>query len=401
MNNLTPKQYEVLEKFKREQPRITILSGAKRSGKTFLNNLMMLSHITKFQNQSLNFIIIGATIGSVWRNVLNDWELLLNKQFKIAKDGSFKLFGNNIYVFGGENAGSWKKMRGMTSAGTYINEATALHKSFITEAFSRTSHKGARIFIDTNPDNPAHYIKKEYIDHANEYLQNGQLNIMVENFRLDDNVFLNQEYVESIKKTTPKGASYDRDILGLWVAQEGIVYADFSEKENIIKSMENIKIKEYFIGVDWGFEHYGTLVVIGMDKEENYYIVEIIAKQFQYYEEYWKPLIAQKVFKYKASRIFCDSARAEYVKGLLDMGIYAENAKKDVKEGIDLVGGMFKRRILKITEKAYNSKFKDEIYSYVWGKNDEPVKENDDVLDAVRYVLYSLKKDQGGIAYFY
>ena len=45
MNDLTPKQYEVLKTFNKEQPRITILTGAKRSGKTFLNNFLMLSHI--------------------------------------------------------------------------------------------------------------------------------------------------------------------------------------------------------------------------------------------------------------------------------------------------------------------------------------------------------------------
>lgn len=36
------------------------------------------------------------------------------------------------------------------------------------------------------------------------------------------------------------------------------------------------------------------------------------------------------------------------------------------------------------------SKFKDEVYQYIWNeKTGEPVKENDDVLDAVRYAIYS------------
>ena len=90
MNDLTPKQYEVLKTFNKEQPRITILTGAKRSGKTFLNNFLMLSHIATLANQNFNFIIIGATSGSIWRNVLNDWEVMLGKQFKPKKDGSFK-----------------------------------------------------------------------------------------------------------------------------------------------------------------------------------------------------------------------------------------------------------------------------------------------------------------------
>ena len=36
------------------------------------------------------------------------------------------------------------------------------------------------------------------------------------------------------------------------------------------------------------------------------------------------------------------------------------------------------------------SKFKDEVYQYIWNeKTGEPIKENDDVLDAVRYAIYS------------
>ena len=235
-------------------------------------------------------------------------------------------------------------------------------------------------------------------------MENGKLNILSEHFRLDDNEYLinnSPEYVESIKKTTPTGATYDRDILGLWVAQEGIVFGEFNEKENVVESIENINFKEFYFGIDWGYEHFGTLVVIGVDYNENYYIVEVIAKQHKYFEPYWKPKILEKYRQYRPSRVFCDGARVEYVNGLNDAGIYAENAKKDVKEGIDLVGAMYKRNVLKIVRSAFKGRFEDEIYSYVWGKNDEPVKENDDVMDSVRYVLYSLKKNDGGIAYLF
>ncbi|HFR3411256.1 TPA: PBSX family phage terminase large subunit, partial [Streptococcus suis] len=35
-------------------------------------------------------------------------------------------------------------------------------------------------------------------------------------------------------------------------------------------------------------------------------------------------------------------------------------------------------------------KFKDEVYQYVWNeKTGEPEKKNDDVLDALRYAIYS------------
>lgn len=41
------------------------------------------------------------------------------------------------------------------------------------------------------------------------------------------------------------------------------------------------------------------------------------------------------------------------------------------------------------------AKFKDEIYQYVWNeRSGEPVKEHDDVLDAVRYAIYSLLRSR-------
>ena len=83
---LTRKQLKTLKDYRKNQPRILILDGAKRSGKTFINNILMLSHIANFAHKDLNFIIIGATSGSVWRNVLNDWETMLKTEFKLTKE---------------------------------------------------------------------------------------------------------------------------------------------------------------------------------------------------------------------------------------------------------------------------------------------------------------------------
>ena len=44
-------------------------------------------------------------------------------------------------------------------------------------------------------------------------------------------------------------------------------------------------------------------------------------------------------------------------------------------------------------------RFKEEIYSYVWKDNtstDQVIKEYDDVMDAMRYAIYTDMKDGGG-----
>ena len=57
--------------------------------------------------------------------------------------------------------------------------------------------------------------------------------------------------------------------------------------------------------------------------------------------------------------------------------------------GIGEVASLFKTRKLKVIEDNVNV-FKDEIYNYVWknGK-DEVIKQYDDVLDSLRYAIYS------------
>ncbi len=264
LDNYTEKQIEVLESFAIDNPKILICSGAKRAGKTFILIKIFLAHVSLFKNQGLSFIIGGTTQASIRRNILNDLEAILGREIKFKDDGHFPLYGNKIYCFHGANADSYKAMRGFTSAGALLNEATTLHDTFVKEAISRCSYEGARIFMDTNPENPTHTVKVDYIDKDGQLLSNGQLNIKAFNFTLYDNTFLNKEYIESIEASTPSGMFFQRDVMGTWVASEGVVYQDFDKDKHYIKEVDikDIQFKKYFCGVDFGWEHYGSIVVI-------------------------------------------------------------------------------------------------------------------------------------------
>lgn len=159
-----------------------------------------------------------------------------------------------------------------TAAGALLNEGTALHDSFVKEVISRCSYQGARILIDTNTENPAHSIKTDYIDKDGQMLDNGRLNIRAFHFTLFDNIFLDPEYIESIIASTPSGVFTDRDIYGLWVAAEGIVYKDFNKDRHYIssKEFEKLNIVKYFAAVDWGYEHFGVIGVLLKMKKETF-----------------------------------------------------------------------------------------------------------------------------------
>ena len=387
---LTNKQEEVLNCIKTENPKILICSGAKRAGKTYILMLAFMGLVAKYKNMGLSFIIGGASISTIRRNILNDMELLLGREIKLAKDNSFLLFGNKIYCLYGANSDSWKAARGFTSAGALLNEATALHDSFIKEVISRCSYEGARIYIDTNPENPTHTVKKDYIDKDGQRLDNGQLNIKVFNFTLFDNNTLSSEYVESIMKSTPSGMFTDRDIYGLWVNAEGIVYQDFDAKKHYIsrEKADKFNYDKWICGVDWGYEHFGSIVLIGFEGEK-----KVLYREYAYQHkeiDFWVD-IAKKIKKeYGNISFWCDSARPEHIQRFRREGIRAFEADKAVLSGIECVSRSIKTDSFYVVDDV--KRFKDEISLYTWNeKTGEPVKQFDDVLDSVRYALYSDK----------
>lgn len=390
--NFSEKQNEILDCIAVESPKILVCYGAKRAGKTFVLGLGFLSFIAEFKGKV--FILGGATQASIQRNILNDWEALLGVTFKFYKDGHFKLFGNKIYPFGGDNSASWKAVRGFTSQGAFLNEATALHETFVKECITRCSETGSVVYMDTNPENPMHFVKSDYIDKSGQRLENGKLNIKAFHFKLEDNDALDQEYIESIKASTPQGVFYDRDILGLWVNAEGIVYKDFKSETHIVSVRDiprDIKWIRFFAGVDWGYEHKGSITVYGMDSKHNIYCLEEVTKKGELID-YWISIAKKFQSQYGYNMpFFADSARPEYLFDFRKAGINCSRANKKVLAGIGLVSKLIKaNKLFLIKENITDLPEEFSLYSWNQGSGDESVvKKYDDALDSLRYAIYS------------
>lgn len=383
---LTKKQNEVYQSFLKENPKILIASGAKRAGKTFVLNFIFLNHIVKYRNMGVSFILGGATQASIRRNVLDDLEKILGKQLKLDKSNAVEIFGNKVYCFDGANADSWKKVRGFTAAGAFLNEGTALHDTFVKEVISRCSYEGARIFIDTNPENPAHSVKKDYIDKDGQTLKDGQINIRAFHFSLFDNTELDEEYIESIVMSTPSGMFTDRDIYGRWVSAEGVVYQDFNHQKHYVRASDYEYLR-FFAGVDWGYEHYGAIVVIGETINHEFVLIKEIARQHEEID-YWSEQAQKIKEEFGNINFYCDTARTEHIDRLIRDEIRARFAKKEVLSGIEEVAKRFKKGTLLIDEGV--KRFKEEINMYSWNeRTGEPIKLYDDVLDALRYAIYT------------
>lgn len=362
--------------------------GAVRAGKTYINNELFLQELTrarenaKKQGEKAMYILGAASSGTLQTNVLREIEDHFGINIRFDQFRNFTLC--DVYVvttFTGSVAGI-RSIRGMTSYGAYVNEASLANKEVFDEIVKRCSGLGARIMLDTNPDHPNHWLKTDYIDKAD-----GE-RIISNHFTLFDNDFLNQRYVENLLAATPSGMFTERGIYGRWVSGEGAVYTDFKPEVHFIDKAPN-NIVHYFCGVDWGYDHYGVIVLCGRLRDGRVVMLREYAKQYK--EIDWWVAVAKQLQQEFGERLpfYCDSARSEHVARFKREGLHAHYAHKSILAGIEQVAKLFKQEQLFVVDEIAEQ-FKNEIYQYVWNeRTGKPIKQHDDVLDALRYAIYS------------
>lgn len=385
----TPKQIEILKACRNTDWFMLINHGAKRSGKTQLDNDLFLAELRKVRQtadqlgiDTPQYILAGYSLGNIQDNILTELSNKYGFEFKFDKYNNFNLFGVKVIQTSHGSISGLGRIRGMTAFGAYINEASLANQEVFDEIKARCSGKGARIIADTNPDHPEHWLLKDYI-------KSGASGILSNHFSLDDNTFLDERYVREIKSTTPKGMFYDRGVKGLWVSGDGVVYPQFDRQKHSITAdqAQRINFDRIIAGVDWGWEHYGAIVVIGV-KGPYYCVIEEDATKHRYIEK-WIEAAKGVIARYGNIPFYCDPARPEHVAAFQGAGIRAYLANNRVLSGIEAVATLMQNNLFQI---VYDEcpRFREEIFKYIWKKNSaEPLKEMDDVLCAIRYGIYS------------
>ncbi len=398
---LTHKQKQVLHSYLHDDWKIMILSGAFRAGKTVMNNyifVMELKRIAKLAKSRKDphpqYILAGYSSNSIYTNVISAIESYFGITMKTDRHGHYHLFGVDIvpsYTGSIRGVGS---IRGMTSYGAYINEASLSTHDVFQEILQRCSIEGARIICDTNPDIPTHWLKTDYIDNPDP-----KARIKSFTFTIDDNTFLSKDYVESIKAATPKGMFYDRGILGQWVTGDGIVYRDFDKDKMVISREQVPDDLEYYVGVDWGYEHPNPIILLGDDKDGNTYVLADYTQKHKFID-YWIRIAKNLQASFGRNLIFyADSARPDNVNEFQSNGINCINANKNIMPGIECVARKMRIGQFYVVDTAASGLL-EEVYQYAWDdKTGLPLKENDvrhnDRLDAIRYAIYSRNKKGG------
>src|SRR5690606_17299071 len=135
------------------------------------------------------------------------------------------------------------KIQGLTLVGAMGDELSLTPESFFTMILSRLSVRGAKLFGTTNPDAPAHWLKRKFLARA------GELDLATWHFTLEDNPALDPAYVAALKREYT-GLWYKRYIQGLWVQAEGAIYDMFDPDRHVVSTLPTLV--QHWVGVDYG-----------------------------------------------------------------------------------------------------------------------------------------------------
>lgn len=387
--NFSPKQ---IQSFCEANKRLNIWIGAVRSGKTFSSTHALIDFMKN--GPPGDGMIIGVSRETVQRNVLGNLYKILGFPEPSSKTNETKLYGRRIYFVGAPDESAVSRIQGSTLAFAYVDEATCIPSPFWRMLLSRLSISGARLFATCNPEGPSHWLKKEYIDRAED------LDLAYWNFTLDDNPSLDEAYKDNLKKEYT-GMWYRRYILGEWALAHGAIYDNFDHYNLYEHAISNPKY--YIVGIDYGTTNATAAVLAAVDPnhwpqirvEQEYYWDSAKQGRSKTDEELARDI--KEFVGYRSIRaIYIDPAAASLKLALRRHNLPILDANNDVLLGIKITAKFISGKNL-VIHKSCNTLI-EQIQSYAWDPKaadrgeDKPVKRDDHIVDALRYALASAFK---------
>lgn len=382
MVQITEKQREFLLTPAR---RINLLEGSVRSGKTWISMVAWAMFIASMPPDS-EFLMAGKTLTTLRRNclgLLQELEPTFTYSLTMKRA---KLYGRTIWLEGADNERSENKIRGMTLAGAYIDELTLIPESFYFMVLSRLSVHGAKLYATTNPDSPNHYVYTDII-------QNDSIDKLVTKFLIEDNTFLDPEYVTQLASEY-NGIYYQRYYLGEWVLAEGLVYPSYN---NTVPT-EARHYTEWCVSMDYGTMNPTAMLLWGKCDgvwyctKEYYYSgrdEQELKTDGQYYDELEGLCSHIELPTAEKIMLIIDPSAASFIALVQSKHRFkVMRANNTVLDGIRNTATVLAQRKILFNDCCVNTIAEFGLYS--WddrATEDTVVKANDHAMDAVRYFV--------------
>lgn len=354
-------------------------------------------------------------------------ELAASSVVHVPSKSRFEYPNGSVIVYGGmKDKKQREKIRSVANKTSGVDialmeEGSGFEEDDFEEIGGRmrgTAANWTQLMIITNPDAETHWINQKLI---RPFLSGTSCGLSRYNPKCEDNLYLSQTekgraYLERLRNLT--GVRRKRLYEGLWVRAEGTIYADsWDASKHIVPWFPIPEDWRRFRAIDFGFVHARVCLWIAVDPDGGMWVYRQIYKTKQRATEFAKDIIRRS----RGERIevtICDHDQAERA-DLEAEGIQTIPALKgpgSVSRGIQaveqrLIGAgagprlHFLRGSLVEQDDALRADHKpcsteEEFDVYVWARKpdgsvnkEEPKKENDDGLDALRYGVVYEDKD--------
>lgn len=357
--------------------------GGSRSGKTFALMQCVLVYLLTNQNKSAS--IVRKTFPTLRGSFMREFFALLVELDLYDRDRHNK--GENVYNF--ENgsyieffsADDEQKLRGRKRDLLVCNEGNELSQLEFAQLVMRTTDK---VLTDFNPSDSDHWIY--------EAIEQEKSILIKSTYK--DNPFLTKdqiEYIENLINVDPN--YYKIYALGERPMSETRIYRHFKQTDLDPETFEDIAY-----GLDFGFNHPSALI------EVKWVNGAIYCKELIYQSDLTSNDLVMKMEELKLDKsisLWCDGARPEMIEEIRRKGFYkAQSASKNVKPGIDKI------RSLEVFINKESINLWKEYRNYSWKTireriTDEPVKVEDDAMDALRYAVYSQNKNVKNVPMYF
>lgn len=383
------KQFNFFESKKRIKVAIAGIQG----GKTFVGAVTSASLILQAQQEK------KAGVGLICAPTYKILEQsTLQKFFEIAPfykkyyrkgENTIDLGLIKIYIRSTEDP---NKLEGMSvNLFAWLDEGGQMKRDAYINIQGRTSIAQAPILITTTP-----YALNWLYNDVYRPWQQGKNKDTVEIFEWTsvDNPYFPKEEFERVKKELDSRV-FKRRYLARFEKMEGLVYEDFGS--NHIIDPVIIPFKEVICGIDWGFNNPAAIAVIGIDKENTFYLID------EYYEtNKTKAEIIERAkyfqSQHKIRLWYPDPEDSEALQQMKLAGLYPREvikSKGSVLKGIDTVRDYIRRGQFKVFSTCGNTLEEFGLYHYPEEKEgqveEEPIKEFNHLMDAIRYAIVSYR----------
>ena len=389
--------------------RINIWHGAVRSGKTISSLIAFGMRIGSRPRKGHVYMMVGRTRQTLERNCILPLVALFGRgavEYKPFQD-RMHFCGRLVYLVGANDDRAADKIRGVTLTDAYGDELTTWPQSVFAMLLTRLSVTGARFYGTTNPDSPGHWLKREYLDRADE------LDIAHWQFTLDDNTALDPLYVDALKREFT-GLWYRRYVLGEWTQAEGAVY-DQMPDAMLLEDDDPALAKARQFGDRYFFIDYGTTnPLVCLDA--------YVYKDSLYVDREWRhdsqaaghqltnADYAERLYRFAGHPdyvrdVIIDPSAASFKLDMREAGFAVRSGDNAVMEGVQQVASLMSQGRLFIAKGRCAATI-EELRGYRWDSaraavgKEQPVKEKDHGPDALRYGVVTLrlvrKPDEAG-----